>query len=390
MSITGTGTQADPYVIHDYSELIAVQTGKNTYWQSGADNIYILFAADIDMTGETWIDPSSSGSYCKFHLDLGGKTWSNIHLSGTQRLFYGIEIGNGTFDGLIAHEMQVSVFQTNYNDRLYLHDLTILNFECDYKPESGYGYYYLDCFGFFKCSTIERCNIDIVMHFPDENQAPYGTQYNGYSVFYNCSIIQNCDIHAVCDGNHAYYGRSVEKTSRQGIFKSCPSVQYCRVTGVLTDSDVPITEFINRDNGINYCVVDFDFSACTLADASVDCGLSVLIGGTSNTTVMDTDSLAAAGLYNKFTAGTGVIDCTYSEIRNYDDLTEKSFPVTEDLTSQTVWKIVNGSLPFQTSFPMPTKINKLAVGDDPVDKLYVGDIEILTAYFGDIMVLGEE
>lgn len=85
MAITGSGTQADPFVVHSYAEI------KNAMERSIADK-YIVLANNINCNdyGEDfeWQAPAIVGSLPgTFHFDLDGHTIKNIKVKSGSSLF---------------------------------------------------------------------------------------------------------------------------------------------------------------------------------------------------------------------------------------------------------------------------------------------------------------
>lgn len=86
MAITGTGTQADPWIVHNYEEI------KSAYLKTnGGSKLYIKLENDIDCNdyGDTWewetISPYTSS--CDYTFDLNGRTIKNIMIKSGNTLF---------------------------------------------------------------------------------------------------------------------------------------------------------------------------------------------------------------------------------------------------------------------------------------------------------------
>ena len=104
MAITGSGTQADPFVVHSYAEI------KDTMERSLADK-YIVLANNINCNdyGEDfeWEAPRISGSVSgTFHFDLDGHTIKNIKIKSNSSLFrcyYGDNSSSSVHNGAILN-----------------------------------------------------------------------------------------------------------------------------------------------------------------------------------------------------------------------------------------------------------------------------------------------
>lgn len=83
MAITGTGTQADPFIVHDYTEL-KTAAKQNT-------NSFVELANDIDCNdyGESfeWETVACKGSANRFEIDLKGHTIKNAKIKSNNAMF---------------------------------------------------------------------------------------------------------------------------------------------------------------------------------------------------------------------------------------------------------------------------------------------------------------
>ena len=131
MAITGTGTQADPYLVHSYEEI------KSAYGTAASYTIYIRLENDINCNdyGDTWEWETITSSYnYPFIFDLNGHTVKNITIKSGNALFEGKTnssiIHNGKIlnvfnnegasvingDGLILKDVSMSVDGTGLTD----------------------------------------------------------------------------------------------------------------------------------------------------------------------------------------------------------------------------------------------------------------------------------
>lgn len=86
MAITGTGTQADPFLVHSYDEI------KSAYGTGANDTIYIRLENDINCNdyGDTWEWETITSEYSyPFIFDLNGYTIKNIMIKSGNALFEG-------------------------------------------------------------------------------------------------------------------------------------------------------------------------------------------------------------------------------------------------------------------------------------------------------------
>ena len=100
MAITGTGTQADPWIVHNYDEIKDVLQNK---LDSGT---YAKLANDIDCNeyGDTWEwETITLRANWVFEFDLGGHTIKNIMIKSGNSLFYGKSTVNVIRNGKILN-----------------------------------------------------------------------------------------------------------------------------------------------------------------------------------------------------------------------------------------------------------------------------------------------
>ena len=100
MAITGTGTKADPWIVHNYDEIKDVLQNK---LDSGT---YAKLANDIDCNeyGDTWEwETITLRANWVFEFDLGGHTIKNIMIKNKNSLFYGKSTVNVIRNGKILN-----------------------------------------------------------------------------------------------------------------------------------------------------------------------------------------------------------------------------------------------------------------------------------------------
>ena len=100
MAIIGTGTQTDPWIVHNYDEIKDVLVNKIS------NNTYAKLANDIDCNeyGDTWEwETITLGANWVFEFDLGGHTIKNIMIKSGNSLFYGKSTVNVIRNGKILN-----------------------------------------------------------------------------------------------------------------------------------------------------------------------------------------------------------------------------------------------------------------------------------------------
>ena len=83
MAITGTGTQVDPFLVHDYDEI------KSAYGTAANDTVYIRLENDINCNdyGDTWEWETITSNYNYNIFNLNGHTIKNIMIKSGNALF---------------------------------------------------------------------------------------------------------------------------------------------------------------------------------------------------------------------------------------------------------------------------------------------------------------
>lgn len=100
MAITGTGTKADPWIVHNYDEIKDVLQNKLD------SDTYAKLANDIDCNeyGDTWEwETITLRANWVFEFDLGGHTIKNIMIKSGNSLFYGKSTVNVIRNGKILN-----------------------------------------------------------------------------------------------------------------------------------------------------------------------------------------------------------------------------------------------------------------------------------------------
>lgn len=292
MAITGTGTEQDPFIVHDYTEL---QTACNN------SSVYVELANDIDCNtyGENfeW-EPIYLGT--SSDLDLKGHTIKNFKVKEGDYYAFRLQNYSKMHNGKI---LNVYLARSSGFNKLsgstetrwaYIENLSI-------SINTGIG---VNRNRIFESLAINACAIYI--------EGAIGLSSNGDNCYFNPYSsdypISNCDIYV----NHP-------NTDKSGhIFRaSSDSIKYvknCRIRGVFNNiaSDPAGYRCFSTNCGIQNCVWD----------VSSDTMLSVCNNGSSNTGIINTDNLPSGFNTNGLTA------VTSQEIINGDALRAKGFEVT--------------------------------------------------------------
>ena len=123
MAIAGTGTQADPWIVHNYDEIKDVFQNRVT-----SDNLYAKLANDINCNdyGDTW-EWETIAVYANwnFEFDLDGHTIKNIMIKSGNSLFYGKSTVNVIRNGKILNVFNNSGASVIDGNGLTLKDISM-------------------------------------------------------------------------------------------------------------------------------------------------------------------------------------------------------------------------------------------------------------------------
>lgn len=120
MAITGTGTQADPFLVHSYEELKSQITGTPI----STSQTYVKLGNDINFNdyGYTWEWETITLSGYNWDIDLGGHTIKNIMIKSNNSLF------SGALETNIIHNGNIlNVFNNAGKSIIYGNGLALKN-----------------------------------------------------------------------------------------------------------------------------------------------------------------------------------------------------------------------------------------------------------------------
>ena len=152
MAITGTGTQADPWIVHNYDEIKDVLVNKIS------NKTYAKLANDIDCNeyGDTWEwETITLGANWVFEFDLGGHTIKNIMIKSGNSLFYGKSTVNVIRNGKI-----LNVFNNDGESVIAGNGLTLKNISISVNGTglTSYGFnnvFFENCAVYYKSSKLQ-------------------------------------------------------------------------------------------------------------------------------------------------------------------------------------------------------------------------------------------
>lgn len=283
MAVTGTGTQADPWIFHSYSEWATVFN--NTVSQGGdGQTRYCKLANDIDCNDYgasfKWSTLSLQRNNRALVSDLDGHSIKNVIISTNQPMF----IFSNDRQSIIKNGKIRNVFMNGSNGFCQysgpLHTaskLENISFSTNATGALSYPFY---------------CEFDSCAVYLEGGNANLGL----FKIPYGSAQMKNTDV--LLKDAVGYW--LFEDTSSQNIIDS-------RIRGKFTS-----TQNYLADNGslFNNCVVDLEYNASYLTG-----------NGGTNTGVINTDKLRA-GFNTR-----GMTSVNSQEIINGDSLRAKGFVV---------------------------------------------------------------
>lgn len=283
MAVTGTGTQADPFLVHSYDETKEALTTKVS---SGYE--YVRLENDIncnDYGTEFEWSTISLKSVSNINFDLNGHTIKNILIKNSNALFYGM-----------------------YNNQI-IHNGRILNVFND----SGYGV--------ITGNGLQFQNISMSIN---------GTGLTGYAFqrtcFKNCSVYfkskklnniflyTNVSSNIISAKNCDFYF-DIDNVNGKVLFQisSTKDIDSCRFRGKIGGT---AASSLLSSTLINNCVVEIDTSNLTNLTSTYK-----MINGTSVNTIVNTE------VSSNLQVSDGTIGCTTAQMRDADYLISMGFDV---------------------------------------------------------------
>lgn len=217
MAVTGTGTEQDPYLVHDYYELKSTINNNNN-----TNGIYVKLVADIDMKEYDDVQWETIGkdSTHVANLDLNNKTIQNILIATNNSLFQYVNIKNGKIKNVFGNGAIYLGYHAGFNHAMISVNIT----------------------GFTN-RIFESCTITNLTSICME-----GIQTSN-SCFGNCTMDNVWVLPYIKFGNNNQY-----------LFEYC-DVTYCKIAS----DDVLPRGYLNHTYGLNNatgsfsgCVVDVD------------------------------------------------------------------------------------------------------------------------------------
>lgn len=324
MAVTGTGTQADPFVVHSYDEFISLSA------HSPVDNgwTYIKFfdtpnqVLNCNTYGSEfrWDTFSAyGGNYTAkgIDIDLNGCTIKNLLIADGHAMF------NGHWDGLNSRKHQLRIHDglirnvflgsatSKFVDGTYVefHDVSIsINFSGTtttpfHKSENAATISFDNCAMYLVGSTlttgimggITLTDTDIELHITNQNKI---------NMFPSCSFT-DCRLQGKVSGDTPYYSDS--------------SIVHHTVLGAITGyyDGTPITNWVN-------CVADLDLTESTAQRSDGKYHIIYAYSGGINTNVM-----CKSHFPSNWSVPTNWNYMTHEQIRNGEYLNSKGFTVVE-------------------------------------------------------------
>lgn len=297
MAITGTGTQADPWIVHNYYEIKDVLVNKIS------NNTYAKLANDIDCNeyGDTWEwETITLGANWVFEFDLGGHTIKNIMIKSGNSLFYGKSTVNVIRNGKILNVFNNDGESVIAGNGLTLKDISISVNGNGLTSYAFYSVYFENCAVYFRSSKLLT------------------------SVFYSNGstgevVLKNCDVYV--DINNLN-GIDVASSVNPCIFDSL------RIRGKVMGfpcqhnvlGSVPQRYLFGANIEANNCVIEIDTKDTGLT-GSINDGVLVGVFQTIRNSIVNKEIMSSTY------TNTENYNCTTVQMRDADYLNSIGFTV---------------------------------------------------------------
>lgn len=289
MSISGSGTQSDPWIVHSYEELQTafdgVKQGNGHYIQLGNDINCNSYGPSFEW--ET-LTPYPASTY--FDLDLNNHTIENVKVAPNNYMFTAVSGTNMIHDGLILNVFLDGAYGVASGSG----NPTFKNVSMSVNGTGATSYAFNLAF-FDSCAIYYECSSLTYMPFMNYIE-------QGLPQFKNCDVfIKIADLNGkrIAGKDTNYGGTTV-------------GFDNCRVYGEV--KGVPAASYVMGACSAINSVCDLDMTQLEVSSA-----INVFSSGTG---VINTDKFAEG-----ISAGSGLTGVTSQEIVNGDSLRAKGFVV---------------------------------------------------------------
>ena len=322
MAVTGTGTQADPFVVHNYSEFISLSAhtpvdGMYVYikWFDNPNQVVDCNDYGSEFRWGTFTNNTGYAGQIIYDIDLNGATIKNFLIADGAKMFTHTA-ARGKFiihDGFLRNifmESATSAIATSYVE---FHNVSIsLNMMGSTVPMFNNDQEVLNSLLMDNCAlylvayTLSTCvfnqivmtDTDIELHITDQNNKPIfeGT----FSDSTRQSKITDCRIQGKIGG--------------KGFTNSYTNARV--VLGALSSNNL----YANNAAIFTNCVIDVD-----LTDSEMNYILYTTDGGVS----INTNVICISHVPNGYVAPSAPNYLSHSDMRSYSALTNAGFTVVE-------------------------------------------------------------
>lgn len=317
MAITGSGTEASPYIVHDYTELKTVCECGNGYNGNEGYKKYVRLANDINCNDkaypvtfewETIKLGGGSGDGTTVNLDMYGHTIKNVMIKAGNSLFQGT-----SYDNKCSRIYNTSEIMSGRIQNIFSNNAQHI---IDSDKSQGI-----------------TCNIEgISMSVNGTTLTSYAfvnTSFNQSSLYYKTAKMQTNVIYTYtyeCShSNSDFYFDIADVDVNSSSFviiynnqsKSTADVDNCRIRGNVSKSKGEI--YIKWEN-LSNCVLDITQKISSSYTFCTYC----------NTVIYNKDKATGTGPYTSNSSN--IIAVTTDELKNADTLSSKGFVVVDIAT----------------------------------------------------------
>lgn len=308
-ALSGSGTEADPYLINTVDELkffaASVNAGETTY---NAKNVWVALGSDLDLENNAWTPIGTKTVPFKGIFDGGEHTVSNLYINDA-------ELSNA---GLFGYAKDAKINNVN------VHNVNI------------YAYYGVGAIaGTVYTGSVSNCHVSGSISLEATYAYAGGITSNGYVKIYDCSVIADT-MGTITVGEKTMVGGIVGWMGEGNNGTYNCTVKNLNITG--WTSVGAINGLVHYNNTITGCVAENINLTKTRGGANGAIGLAAgnwvaKSNGDYTTTITDNSFTNITIDGNAAVKGTLLCGSNYSNYENINDKLVEDGNTLEDITS---------------------------------------------------------
>lgn len=238
--MTGSGTQADPYIVSSWSEFTDVM---------GSSGSYIKFADGGGTIDFNEVQPSGFTSPIVIYafVDLNGWVWKNARFTGQGRFEFHLYVRNGSIVDIYAEDM------VSYCLYFYTSNVTQnMKISGVYYGQNANNseLFFLSSYGSYGKHTFNACSFNVEVYGNNVGFTTYSASDSSYN-----AVLQDCNMKVKIKGTtSAYLGRvQLENTLISGSI-AAPTINRCGNACVYSILDMEINQTVTSGTASSICL----------------------------------------------------------------------------------------------------------------------------------------